>query len=120
MITTGYGICVVISVLLTLIMALRNYDHIDSHDWSISLLLPFLIIAYWLKSLVSAPETVLVLFGLIGLLTTLLLSGILFSMLHTLGVRAPLGIRIAVYGLVVVLLFPLWRLITGGYGTSFV
>ena len=50
MIITGYGICAVISVLVTMIMALRSYDHIDSYDWTITILLPFLIIAYWLKA----------------------------------------------------------------------
>ena len=85
MISTGYGICVVISVLLTLIMALRSYDHIDSYDWSVSLLLPFLIIGYWLKAQVSSAEAQLVLFGFIQLTTALLLAIMLFSLLFRVG-----------------------------------
>ncbi len=99
MITTGYGICVAVSVLLTLIMMLRNYEHIDSYDCSISLLLPFLIVIYWFKALVSAPETVLVLISIIGLSTSLLLANMLFSMLHSIGAKAPLWGRIIVYSM---------------------
>lgn len=120
MITTGYGICVVISVLLTLIMALRNYDHIDSHDWSISMLLPFLVIAYWVKALVSTPETVLLLISMIGLATSILLSAILFSLFQKLGIRVYIWIKAVVYALIGALLFPMWQLFRNGYGTAFI
>ena len=113
MITTGYGICVVISVLVTLIMALRSYDHIDSYDWSVSLLLPFLIIAFWLKAQVSSAEAQLVLFGFIQLTTSLLLAIMLFSLLHSFGLRIRLWIKAAVYGMVALPLLPLW------YGAMF-
>ena len=89
MITTGYGICVVIAVLATLIMALRNYDHIDSLEWSVVLLLPLLIMAYWLKAQVSTAEAGLVLFAFVEMMTSLLLAVILFSMLHSIGVQVP-------------------------------
>ncbi len=108
MISTGYGICVVISVLLTLIMALRSYDHIDSYDWSVSLLLPFLIIGYWLKAQVSSAEAQLVLFGFIQLTTALLLAIMLFSLLSSCGLRVRLWIKAAVYGVVALLLLPIW------------
>ena len=92
MITTGYGICVVIAVLATLIMALRNYDHINIDEWSVSLLLPLLIMAYWLKVQVSTAEAGLVLFAFIELMTSLMMAVILFSMLHSIGVRVrPMG-----------------------------
>ena len=120
MITTGSGICLVISVLATLILALRSYDHIDRYDWSISLLLPFLVMAYWIKTLVSTPEAALVLIGTIEILTSLLLAIVLFSMLHSLGVVPPLWIRIVVYGAVAALLFPLWRTFQGGSGAGIV
>ena len=100
MITTGYGICVVISVIATLIMALRNYDHIDSNDWSVTLILPFLILAYWLKAQVSTAEAELVLFVFIELMTSLLLAVILFSMLRSVGVQVPVLIKAIVYGAV--------------------
>ncbi len=120
MITTGYGICVVFSVLLTLVMALRNYEHIDRYDWSISFLLPLLIISYWLKSLVSSAEADLILFSQIELLACFLLVCLLFSMLHSLGIRTRLWIRLVMYGLVMMLLFPLWQLVSSESGITFV
>ena len=114
MITTGYGICVVIAVLVTLIMALRSYDHIDSCEWSVMLLLPFLTMAYWLKAQVSSPEANLVLFAVIELMTSLLLAVILFSMLRAIGVRVRPWIKAIVYGAVAGLLFPVWQLFNSG------
>ena len=46
MVTAGFGICLVISVLATLLFALRNDDRVNSYDWSISLLLSGIIMAY--------------------------------------------------------------------------
>ena len=117
MITTGYGICVVISVLLTLITALRNYEHIDSYDWSVMLVLPFLIFAYWIKALVSAPEAALLLIVIIELFTSMLLACVLFSTLQRTGIRMPMWFRVLVYGMVAVLLFPIWRLFNSEDGS---
>lgn len=121
MIITGYGICVVISVLMTLIMALRSYDHIDSYDWTISLFLPFLIIGYWLKAQVSSPEANLVLFCFIELMTSLTMAIMLFSILHRIGIRVRLWIKGIVYGCVAFLLVLQVRwIISNGYGTRFI
>lgn len=120
MILTGYGICVVISVVLTLIMALRNYDHIDIYDWSVSLLLPFLIIVYWIKANVSTPETALMLICTVGLLNALLLVSILFSLLHGLGIRIRLWAKVVMYSLMAVLLIPTWQLLRGGGAAALV
>ena len=109
MITTGYGICVVVSTLATLIMALRNYDNIDRYNWSVVILLPFLIIAYWLKAQISEAEASLVLFAFIELMTSLLLSVIMFSMLHSAGIRIRVWGKALIYGTVTILLFPIWR-----------
>ena len=113
MITTGYGICVVVSTLATLIMALRNYDNIDRYNWSVVILLPFLIIAYWLKAQISEAEASLVLFAFIELMTSLLLSVIMFSMLHSAGIRIRVWGKALIYGTVTILLFPIWRSFNG-------
>ena len=110
MITTGYGICVVIAVLAMLIMALRNYDHIDIDEWSVAILLPLLTTAFWLKAQVSETEAVLVLLVLIELMTSLMMAVILFSMLRSIGVQVHPWIKAVVYGSVAALLFPIWRI----------
>ena len=120
MITTGYGICVVIAVLATLIMALRNYDHIDSLEWSVVLLLPLLIMAYWLKAQVSTAEAGLVLFAFVEMMTSLLLAVILFSMLHSIGVQVRVWMKAVVYGAVVALLFPIWEVFNNRLSTEMI
>jgi len=109
MMIIGSGCCLIISVLATIVMALRNYDQIDVHDGAVSLLFPFLIMAYWLKTQVSSPEAALVLITLIEIGTSLLLAVILFSMLRSIGIRAHLWMKAIVYGAVAVLLFPAWQ-----------
>ena len=120
MITTGYGICVVIAVLATLIMALRNYDHIDSLEWSVVLLLPLLIMAYWLKAQVSAAEASLVLFSFIAMTTSLLLAVMLFSALHGAGFRVTRPVKVLVYGAVALLLFPIWQIFNNRFGAGII
>lgn len=85
MVTAGFGVCLVISILATLWFALRNDDRVNIHDWSIALLLPFIIMGYWLKTQTASQEAALVLFVFINLATTILLAIILFSMLRHLG-----------------------------------
>ena len=46
MATTGFGFCLVISVMATILFALKNDDRVNSYDWSISFLLPFIIMGY--------------------------------------------------------------------------
>lgn len=120
MITTGYGICVVIAVLVTLIMALRNYDHIDIDEWSVALLLPLLITAYWLKAQVSTAEAGLVLFAFIELMTSLMMAVILFSMLHSIGVQVRPWVKAVVYGSVAALLFPIWGIFNHRFGPDMI
>ena len=120
MITTGYGICVVISILMTMIMALRSYDHIDSYDWTLTILLPFLIMAYWLKAQVSAAEASLVLFSFIAMTTSLLLAVMLFSALHGAGFRVTRPVKVLVYGAVALLLFPIWQIFNNRFGAGII
>ena len=110
MITIGSGICLIISILATLVMVLRNYDHIAFCDGVVSALLPFLITVYWLKAQVSSPEAALVLIALIDIAASLLMAVLLFSMLRGIGVRVPVWVRAIVYGAVTALFFPVWKI----------
>lgn len=118
MITIGYGVCVLVSILATLAMALRNYDHIDSYDWSVFLLLPFLIMAYWLRAQVSSSEASALLSGFISMISSLLLAIILFSMLHLLGYRPRVWLKAVVYGVVALQLFFVRDGLSGGNGSG--
>jgi len=114
MVTAGFGICLVISVLATLLFALRNDDRVNSYDWSISLLLPFIIMGYWLKTQTASQEAALVLVVYINLASTVLLAVILFSMLRHLGIPVNPWLKFFVYGAAFTQLLPVWLTFHGG------
>ena len=114
MVTTGFGICLTVAVLATLMTALRKDEHIDSYDWSMALLLPFLIMGYWLKTQVASQEASLVLFAFINLGSTVLLAVILFSMLYRLKISVSPWLKVIVYGACFAQLLPVWMLFRRG------
>ena len=120
MITTGSGICLVISVLVTIFIVLKSHGHVDSYDGASAVLLPFLILAYWLKAQVSAPESALLIIAFIEMATCLLLAVTMFSMLRSIGIMPRLWAKAVVYGAVAALLFPLWRILHNGTSAEYV
>ena len=108
MVTIGFGVCLIISVLTTLLFALRNDDRVNSYDWSISLLLPFIIMGYWLKTQTASQEAALILFVYINLSSTVLLAVILFSMLRHLAIPVNPWLKFFVYIAAFTQLLPVW------------
>ncbi len=87
MATTGFGICLVLSILILLYMGMKNYENINIYDWSIMLLIPVVILGYWLKTRVITAEAAQLAFCFIYLDSSLLLILAYFSMLHSFGIR---------------------------------
>lgn len=114
MVIAGFGVCLVISVLTTLMIGLRNEGRVNSSDWSISLLLPLLIMGYWLKAQVATQEAALVLFVFINLSSTVLLAVILFSMLRHLSIPVSRWLKVVVFIAAFAQLFPVWLTFQGG------
>ena len=108
MVTVGFGVCLVISIMATLLIAMRSDDHVNGYDWSISILLPFLIMGYWLKTQTASQEAALVLFVFINLSSTVLLAVILFSTLRHLAIPVSPWLKFTVYGAAFAQLFPVW------------
>lgn len=114
MVTTGFGVCLAVSIIATLLFALRNDDRVNSYDWSISLLLPFINMGYWLKTQTASQEAALVLFVFINLASTVLLAIILFSMLRHLGIPVNPWIKVILYITAFAQLFPVWMTFQDG------
>ena len=108
MVTTGFGICLLVSILSTLLFAMSNDARVNSYDWSISFLLPFIIMGYWIKTQTASQEAALVLFVFINLSTTVLLAVILFSMLQHLGIPVDAWLKFIAYAAAFTQLFPVW------------
>ena len=56
MITSFFGILLVISVLVILYMAQKNYENIDIYYWTLVILVPVVVLGYWLKTRVTTVE----------------------------------------------------------------
>ncbi len=97
MVTTFYAICLIISVLVLIRMSSRNYGNIDSHFWTIIILIPIIILGFWLKTQVNTPEGAMVSFCFIYLDSTVLYSIMVFLMLSTIGIRPQRWFKLLVY-----------------------
>ena len=120
MATVGFGVCLMVSVLATVFLALRNFDHVDSYSWSIAILLPFLIMGFWFKAQVSTAEAALVLFSFINMATSVLLSVIFFSMLRNLDITVRPWIKGTVFAAAFAQLLPVWLVIRTGNPDSMI
>ena len=98
MATIGFGICLVISILILVYMGMRNYDNINIYDWSILILIPVVILGYWLKTRVTTPEAAKLAFCFIYLDSSVLLMLAFFAMLHSFGVRVKWWQKALGYG----------------------
>ena len=83
MYTLLYGICLVISAAVLIYMAQKSYEHIDIYQWTIMLIIPVIVMAYWLKSRVIYPEAAGVLVCFTYFDSSLLIVALIFANLHT-------------------------------------
>ena len=98
MATIGFGICLLISIVLFIYMGQKNYDNIDIYSWTLVVLIPIILLAYWLKTRAATPEAAKNLFCFIYLDSTVALTVVLFAMLRTIGVDVRPWVKILGYG----------------------
>ncbi len=114
MITTSFAICLIISIGLLAYVVAKNYENISVYSWTILILIPVIILGYWLKSRVTTPEAAYMAFCFIYLDNSVLLVTALFTMLHALGVEANIRAKLAFYALACAHVFLVW----GSFGTD--
>ena len=93
-----YGILLTISIFVLLFMAQKNYENIDINYWTIVVLIPLVILGYWLKTRVTTAEAALVCFSYIYLDSTVMLTVMIFSILRFLRVEVYRWVKIIAYG----------------------
>ncbi|MCR5100015.1 MAG: HD domain-containing protein [Butyrivibrio sp.] len=97
MVTTIYGAMLLFSVAILIFMAHKNYENIDIHYWTIVMLVPIIILGYWLKTRVTTPEGAILAFCYIYLDSTVLLTVIIFCILHFMGIEPKPWIKVIAY-----------------------
>lgn len=101
-ITVVYGVCLFITILMLLNMAQKNYNNIDIYHWTILILIPVVIMAYWLKTMITSPDAAYVLMCFQYLDSTFLAVAVIFYLLHNVGVNVKPWMKISLYGLAAV------------------
>lgn len=114
MATIAFGICLLISVAVLLWMATKNYGTTDRYYWTVVVVLPVVISAYWLKTMVVSEEAALILFCFIYLDSTVLLCVMIFMMLHSIGIEAKPWVKFVTYGAAFVHLAVVWLCVHNG------
>ena len=97
--TIAYGACLIVSAAVFVYMAQRNYSSIDTNYWMIVILVPIVILGYWLKTQIESTETAAVLLCFIYLDSTFLITTALFAMMHTLGFETKPWMKLVVYSI---------------------
>ena len=108
MITDLYAVLLGLSLLIAVYMAQKNYENIDIHYWTVVVLIPVIILGYWLKSRVTTVEGAMLMFCFIYLDSTILLAVFLFSILRFMNIVAKPWVKIGVYFLSIAHLVMVW------------
>ena len=99
MVTLSFGICLIISIFVLIFMATKNYENINIYDWTIVILIPIVILGYWLKTRVTTPEAAEMAFCFIYLDSIVLLMVTIFAMLHSFGIFIKAWIKLLGYSI---------------------
>lgn len=98
MFTAAYGICTIITVIVFIYMAQKNYNNIDIFNWTIIVLVPVITMSYFLKATVTTPEAAYYLHCFIYLDSTVLLVAVIFALMNTVGMKVYPWMKILAYG----------------------
>ncbi|MCR5666542.1 MAG: HD domain-containing protein [Eubacterium sp.] len=130
MISIYFGILLLISLIIIVHMAMKNYVNVDIHYWTIVVLVPIILLGYWLKTMVVTTEGAKMAFSFIYLDSTVLPAVILFAILYMMGVTVKRWIKILIYCVTFIHMYLFWgcihnelyyksmELIDTGYGIA--
>lgn len=93
MITIVYEICLIISVIVWIYLAGRDYQKIDPYLSVSSTIIPIILLGYWLKTMVMSAEAAMMAFCFIYLDSTVLLLLYTLAILRSMGFNVRVGIR---------------------------
>lgn len=108
MITSFFGILLIISVLVILYMAHKNYENIDIYYWTLVVLVPVVVLGYWLKTRVTTVEGAKLCFCFIYIDSTVLLTAVIFNIMRFMGIAVKAWIKLVAYVVGFVHLFTIW------------
>jgi len=108
MISKLYLVALIISLGNMVYLTRKNCRQMDIYLWSIVILIPIILLGYWLKTTVHTEEGAMIAFCFIYIDSTVLLAICLFSILRSIRVRIPGWVKMGVYGLTFFHLLTIW------------
>jgi len=108
MVSFFYLICMLIATGNLIYLSQKKYKNTDRYLWTILILIPIVILGYWIKSTVHSPEAAMVAFCFIYLDSTVLPILLLFSLLKSLGKEANSWVKLTGYGITFLHIFSIW------------
>ena len=104
----SFGICLIISCFIVFWISAKDHESIDRYYWAIAILIPIIILGYWLKTLVVTEEAAAITFCFIYIDSTILLSILVFLMLRSIRIKVKGWIKGVVYLIAMIHLFIVW------------
>lgn len=98
MYTYAYGICLIISIMVCLVIACRGYEKVNPYTYTGFIVIIVVNLAYWLKSMVLGWEAAMICFCICYFDCTILLSIMILSMLRALGIKPGFLTKFLAYG----------------------
>lgn len=111
MVSTYFAVLLIISILIVIYMAQKNYENIDMHYWTIVILVPLILLGYWLKTRVTTPSAAMITLCYIYLDSTVLLSVILCALLYFMRINVKAWVKLLIYGTAFAHMFVIWACI---------
>ncbi len=108
MYTIFFGTLLAISILVLVFMSQKNYENIDIYYWTVAVLIPVVILGYWLKTQVTTTEGAVLAFSFIYIDCTVLLTVMLFSIIRFMRITPPSWVKVLAYLLAIVHLAMIW------------
>ncbi|MCR5640299.1 MAG: HD domain-containing protein [Lachnospiraceae bacterium] len=119
MVTWIYGVLLAVSILVIMYMAQKNYENIDTQYWTIVVLVPMVVLGYWLKTQAETVEAAKICFSYIYLDSTVLLTIVIFCIMRFMGLRIYPWQKILGYGTAFLHMLLIWVCVRNNlyYGT---
>lgn len=103
-----YLLFLLIAVGNLLYLARKEYKHTDRYLWTLAIIIPVIILSYWMKSMVHTPEAALMMMGFCYLDSTVMLVICLFTILRSVGISLSPYAKVGIYVVTFVHLFSIW------------
>jgi len=108
MVSTVYSVCLLLATGNLVYFSQKKYRNTDRYLWTLLVLIPVVILGYWIKSTVHTPESAAVALCFIYIDSTILPVILLFSVLNSMEMEVNPWVKLTAYGISIIHLSTIW------------